>query len=135
MRFLGIASWESGPSSVYGNVGVGTGGIGTDVNFSGAAAFAATPKLTLIGELLGHRIAGLQRITPVQAPHPRVAGVTTTRLVPTGAEQLSTFAVAGFKLNVGDTWLLHANVLVPLTDSGLTATITPTIALDYSFAR
>ena len=33
------------------------------------------------------------------------------------------------------TWLLHANVLMPLSDSGLTARFTPTVAMDYSFAR
>jgi len=135
MRFLGLASYESGPTSVYGNVGVGAGGIGADVSYGGAAAIAATPRLTVIGELLGRRVSGLQRITPVIAPHPRIRGVTTTRLMPTGTDQMSSFAVAGMKWNVSGTWLLHANVLMPLTDSGLTATFTPTIALDYSFAR
>lgn len=135
MRFLGLASYESGPTSVYGNFGVGTGGIGSDISYGGAAAFAATPRLTLVGEFLGRRIAGLQRITPVVAPHPRVAGVQTTRLIPTGEDQRTAYGVAGFKWNVGGTWLLHANVLVPLTDSGLTTTVTPTVAFDYSFAR
>lgn len=135
MRFLGLASYESGPTSVYGNFGVGTGGIGSDISYGGAAAFAATSRLTLVGEFLGRRIAGLQRITPVVAPHPRVAGVATTRLVPTGDDQRTAFGVVGFKWNIAGTWLLHANVLVPLTDSGLTTTVTPTVAFDYSFAR
>ena len=96
---------------------------------------AATSRLTLVGELVGHRIAGLQRITPIVAPHPRIRGVTTTRLMPAGDDQMSVFAVAGMKWNVGGTWLLQANVLVPLTDSGLTTKATPAIAFDYSFAR
>jgi hypothetical protein len=135
VRLLGLASYESGRASVHGNIGVGTGGIGRDVSYGGAAAMAATSRVTLVGELVGHRIAGLQRITPIVAPHPRIRGVTTTRLMPSGDDQMSVFAVAGMKWNVGGTWLLQANVLVPLTDSGLTTKATPTIAFDYSFGR
>jgi hypothetical protein len=36
---------------------------------------------------------------------------------------------------VTGTWLLHGNVLLPLTERGLTARVTPTVALDYSFTR
>ena len=135
VRWLGLVSYESGPASVYGNVGVGTGGLGRDFSYGGAAAVAATSRLTLVGELVGRRIAGLQRITPIVAPHPRIRGVTTTRLIPAGEDQMSAFAVAGVKWNVGGTWLLQANVLVPLTDSGLTTKVTPNVAFDYSFAR
>ena len=81
------------------------------------------------------RIAGLQRVTTVTAPHPRIAGVQTTRLTTTGEDELTAFTVAGVKWNLGRTWLLHAHVLMPLADRGLTATFTPTIALDYSLAR
>ena len=150
LRFLALASYESGPASLYGNFGIGNGGIrtggigigglgingiGNEVTFGAAGAVAATPRLTLVGELLGQRVAGLQRVTGVVAPHPRIRGVTTTRLMPAGTDQMTMFAVAGMKWNVSGTWLLHANVLLPLTDAGLTATFTPTVALDYSFAR
>jgi hypothetical protein len=30
---------------------------------------------------------------------------------------------------------VHANVLMPLTDSGLTARVVPAFAIDYSFTR
>jgi hypothetical protein len=56
-------------------------------------------------------------------------------LTPAADDQLSAFAVAGFKWNVGGVWLLHANVLLPITDGGLTARAIPTLAIDYSFAR
>ena len=135
MRFMGLASAESGPTSVHGNFTVGFGGIGREVSYGAAVAVAASPRMTVIGEVLARRIAGIQRITAVAAPHPRLRGVETTRLMPAGEHQTSSFAVAGVKWNVGSTWLLHANVLMPLSDSGLTATFTPTIALDYTFAR
>lgn len=43
--------------------------------------------------------------------------------------------MTGFKWNVVDTWLRHAHVLLPLSDTGLTARFTPTVAVDYSFGR
>lgn len=135
LRLLGLASYEAGPASFHGNVIIGTGGLGREVSYSGAVAVAASPRLTVVGELVARRILGIQRITPAFVPHPRIRGVETMRLVPAGDDQTTVFTVAGFKWNVGSTWLLHANVLVPVTDSGLTARFTPTVALDYSFTR
>jgi hypothetical protein len=135
VRAMGIASAELGATTVHGNVSVGGGGLGREIGFTGAVAHAATPRLTLVGELLARRSAGTQRIGPVVAPHPRIAGVDTTRLGPIGDDQFTTIAVAGFKWNLTGTWLLHGNVLLPLTERGLTARFTPTVALDYSFTR
>jgi hypothetical protein len=135
VRLLGIASADAGPANVYGNVAIGFGGIGREISYSGAVAIAATPRLTIVGEMLAHHLPGMQRIEPVTEPHPRIGNVTTTRLMPVGSTETTVYAVTGFKWNVADTWLLHAHVLMPLNDSGLTARITPTIALDYAFAR
>jgi hypothetical protein len=135
LRVMGIASAEAGVANVIGNVAFGFGGVGREISYSGAVAVAATPRVTLVGELLARRLDGLQRITPVTAPHPRIQNVTTTRLVPAGENETAVYAVTGFKWNVGVTWLLHAHVLVPLTDHGLTTRVTPTIALDYAFTR
>lgn len=135
VRFQGLASAEAGRTSVHGNVTIGTGGLGREYSYGGAVAVAATPQVTLVGEVFARRIAGLQRITELTTPHPRISGVDTLRLVPSGGDQTSAFAVTGFKWNVGGTWLLHGNVMFPMTESGLTAKFTPTIALDYSFTR
>jgi len=135
VRFMGIASAELGATTLHGNVTLGTGGLGRELSLGGAVAFAATPRLTLVGEVLARRMAGAQAIAPVVAPQPRIAGVETLRLVPAGDDQTSGVAVAGFKWNVGGTWLLHGNVLVPLNASGLTSRFRPTVALDYSFTR
>jgi hypothetical protein len=135
LRFLGLASYEAGRASYYGNFTIGTGGIGREVSYGGAAAVAATPRVTVVGEVLARRIAGIQAITPLTAPHPRIRGVTTTRLTTAGTDETTAFAVAGVKWNASSTWLVHANVLVPLLDNGLTARFTPTVAVDYSFTR
>ncbi len=135
MRFLGLASYEAGSASFHGNLAIGTGGIGHEVSYGGAVAVAATPRLTVVGEFLARRIDGLEGIVATSAPHPRIAGVRTTRLTPTGQDETTAFSVAGMKWNVGGAWLLNANVLMPLSKHGLTTAITPTVALDYSFAR
>jgi hypothetical protein len=96
---------------------------------------AATPRLTVVGELLARRIDGLDRIDAVAAPHPRITGVDTIRLRPTGDGETTAFGVAGIKWNVGGTWLLHAHVLMPVVQHGLTGRFTPTIALEHTFAR
>jgi hypothetical protein len=135
VRVTGLASYEAGPASFHGNLSIGAGGVGGEVSYGGAAAMAASPRLTLVGEYVARRIEGVQAITETFAPHPRIVGVQTMRLTPAGDTQTTSFAVAGFKWNVGGTWLVHGNVLVPVTERGLTARFTPTIAIDYSFAR
>jgi hypothetical protein len=135
MRFTGLGSYEAGVTSVYGNFTVGIGGIGREIAYSGAIAVAATPRVTLVGELLARQIDGLVRIGSSAEPHPRIAGVNTIRLVPTGEKELTAFGVAGLKWNVSGTWLLHAHVLMPVMRRGLTAEFTPTIALEHTFAR
>lgn len=135
LRVIGIGSAEIGGTSVHGNVVVGGGGLGRELGFGGAIAHAATPRFTVVGELVARKTAGSQRITPTVVPHPRIGGVDTTRLVPTGDDQMTTAAIAGFKWNIAGTWLLQGNVLLPLTERGLTARYTPMVALDYSFTR
>jgi hypothetical protein len=135
LRVMGIGSAEFGATSVHGNVSLGVFGLGAEFGAGGAIAHAVTPHVTLVGEVLARRSEGTQEISAVSAPHPRIAGVDTIRLMPSGNTRLSTIAVAGFKWNIAGTWLLHGNVLLPLSQRGLTARYTPTIALDYSFTR
>ena len=79
--------------------------------------------------------SGLGRLAETTQPHPGLVGVDTIRL--TGVEQTTDriVAVAGFKWNVANTWLLTANVRRPLTVVGLNAGWVPTITFDYSFGR
>ena len=135
LRFTGLGSYDAGITSVYGNFTLGTGGIGREISYSGAVAVAATPRVTLIGELLARHIDGLNRIAPVAEPHPRITGVDTIRLVPTSETETTAFGVAGVKWKVGGTWLLHAHVLIPIVENGLTAQFAPTIAIEHTFAK
>jgi len=97
--------------------------------------YAATSRVSVIGELLGRWLDSPGHIVPVSAPHPRLTGVETIRLTP-GASSLQILTVVpGFKWNVTDTWVLAGNVSVPLTRGGLTAPFTPFIGMDYAIGR
>ena len=132
-RFLAIGTYENGPFSLHGNGGLVFGGVSDEVNFSGAAAFAVQPRLTLSGELLVRRVEELGSIELSGNPHPTIAGVETLRL--TAGKSGTTVAniIAGAKWNVSGTFVLGGHVSIPLVRRGLTAPITPTLAVEYSW--
>ncbi len=132
-RFLGIASFESGRFTLHGNGGMVFGGVSDEVNFSGAAAFAAHPRVTVSGEVLIRRVDELRDLVFTSAPHPTFAGVDTFRLTPDDGAATLANAVAGLKWNVNGTFVFGAHVAFPLVRHGLTAPITPTFALEYAF--
>jgi hypothetical protein len=133
LRYVGIASYEGSHAGVYGNFIFGMGGLGPEVSYGGGVSASPAPRFTLIGELMLRRLSGIQNITPVIAPHPRIVGVQTTRLVPGGDDVTTGFSAVGFKWNLGSGWLVQSHVLIPVSNNGLTARFTPAFALDYSF--
>jgi hypothetical protein len=134
-KFSGIGSIERGLASVTGNAGVTVGGLARELNYDAAVALAATPRLTIVGEVLGRWIDGAGNVVELTTPHPTLAGVQTIRLSPDASPLNMVTFVPGFKWNVSDTWILAANVTIPLTKAGLTASYTPFIGLDYALGR
>ena len=132
-RFLGIGSYESGRLALLVNGGVVFGGASEEVNFSGSAAYAVMPRITVSSELLVRRVADLNRIDLTGNPHPTIAGVETFRL--TAGESGMTLAtlVAGAKWNLTGTFVVGGHVAIPMVRRGLTSPITPTLALEYSW--
>jgi len=135
LKLSGIASIERGRLSTHGNAGITVGGLAREVSYDGAVAMAATPRVTVIGELLGRWIDSPGHIVALSAPHPSLAGVETLRLTPDASTLNMITCVPGFKLNLSTTWVLAANVSIPLTTGGLTAPFTPFIGLDYSVGK
>jgi hypothetical protein len=133
VRVLGIGSVEGARVGAHVNGGYSWGGISREANYSAAMTVTASDQFTIVGEFLGRWVEGLGSIGQVTAPHPSSVGVDTIRLLPTSTGITTAMAVAGFKWNVGNRWLVNANILLPLTDRGLRARAVPAIALDYSF--
>jgi hypothetical protein len=130
-KFSGIGSVESGRLSASANAGVTVGGLATEVNYDAAVAVAARPHVTIATEVLGRWINGLGSVVSTTTTNPAIAGAQTIRLTPDASSLNMLTFVPGFKWNVSDTWVLAANVMIPLSNSGLTARVTPFIGLDY----
>jgi hypothetical protein len=130
-----IGSLDRPRAGLHGNVGVVLGGEVRDIEYRGAVTVAAASRLTLVGELAGRRLKSSGRLTDVISPHPTLQNVNTIRLSTTTEPANKLAVVGGFKWNLSSTWLLTGNALVPLTETGLNARITPTVTLDYSFGR
>jgi hypothetical protein len=130
-----MASFESVRATVHGDIGYSFGGLSDELAFDGAVTANPTARLTLIGEVVGRRLESSGRLTDTTTPHPTLTGVETIRLTGVQAASTRVIAVAGFKWNLSGTWLLNANILRPLTSTGLNASWVPTVAFDYSFGR
>jgi hypothetical protein len=131
-RVLGVASFESGPVGFHLNGGIVGGGISDERLLAGAFSVALHPRATLTGELLHRHVTELRPFELTAAPHPTVIGVDTLRLTPGAGSTTLVTAITGFKWNVSDTIVLGGHLLWSLTDRGLNAPVTPTVALEYS---
>jgi hypothetical protein len=132
-RLVAVGSAERAHVGIHGNGAFVWGGVSDEADLRGAMTYAVSPRVTATGELLWRRFTDLREVTAVSAPHPTIVGVDTLRLVPgTSATLLSTL-VSGVKWNVASTLVITGQVQWRLGNGGLTAPITPTIALDYLF--
>lgn len=133
LRLAAVGSVENVRVGFHGNAGFTRGGVSDEINGSGAVTVAATPHLTLSGELLVRRLSDLREVASASAPHPSFSGVNTTRLVPGLSTPILSSAVAGVKWNARATMVITGQVLWRLGKGGLTAPFTPTISIDYLF--
>jgi hypothetical protein len=134
-RFAGIGSIERGAASFHGNGGFTVGGLADEIVYGGAVALAANNRLTILGELMGRHIDSPSGLVPVSSAHPSLVDVETIRLTPGTSKLEMVTLVPGFKWNLTSTWVLAANVTVPLTHQGLTAPFTPFVGLDYAIGQ
>ena len=130
LRLALNASYEEQRVAVHARAGVARGGVTNEVEAGGAVVAAVSPRVSVVAEVIGRRLSALSRLGITTAPHPISAGVDTARLVPLDEGTTTIAAIGGVKWNVAGTWLLSASVLVPLTEAGLTARITPALSLD-----
>jgi len=135
VKVSGIGSLERGHVSTHAVAGVTVGGLARELSYGGAVAMSATPRLTATAELLGRWIAGAGQIIDVTAPHPTLQQVETTRLMADSSNVHMMTFVPGLKWNIDNTWVLAANVALPVTSGGLTTRITPFVGVDYALGR
>ena len=132
-RVVGSVEWSR--LSVHAQLGYSAGGLSREYDYGAAFAVVGSPRLTVVGEVLGRRLASAGRLAETVAPHPSLAGIETIRL--TGVPEATHRAtlVGSVKWNVAATWLVSASLLRPMTAAGLTAAVIPSIVVEYSFTR
>jgi len=133
LRLMAIASAESGAVGGHANFSIVRGGVTDEIAASGAVTVAASPTVTVGGELLFRRLTDVRQMIAVSAAHPTSAGVSTERLAPGLATPTLSSAVTGVKWNVGGRLVLTGEILWRLGKAGLTAPFTPTVSFDYLF--
>jgi hypothetical protein len=134
-RFLAIGSFEGSHVASHFNLGYTVGGASRELTYGAAMTVAADAHVTLVGEILGRRIADLHTLDPVYAPQANAPGIETMRWLPEGDSVQQALLVTGVKWNVGRSYMINANLLFRLTDGGLTARVVPSVTLDYTFQR
>lgn len=133
VRLMGVGSVENARAGAHGNFAVVRGGVSDEVDLGGALSVAASPTVTIAGEVLVRRLSDVRQIKTVAAPHPTIAGVVTQRLATGDTAQTLSSAVTGIKWNAHARMVLTGQVLWRLGQAGLTAPFVPSIALDYLF--
>ena len=133
IRVMAIGSIESARVGFHANAAMLSGGISDELDGGGAVTVALSPRVTATGELLMRRLSDLHEVIAVSAPHPTKADVETLRLVPGTKVTMLSRLVSGIKWNVHSTMVLTGQVHFRLGTGGLTAPVTPTVALDYLF--
>jgi hypothetical protein len=133
VRVLAIGSVEHAHVGLHGNAAIVRGGVSDEIDGSGALTIAVSPRVTATGEFLVRRLSDLRQMVSVSAPHPSISGVDTLRLVPGTTVTVLSSVVSGLKWNVASTMVLTGQVQWRMGNGGLTAPVTPTIAIDYLF--
>ena len=133
VKVMAIGSLENARIGVHGNAAVVRGGASNEIDGSGAVTYAASPRVTVTGELLFRRLQDLREIVSVSAPNSTIAGVDTLRLLPGSVTPTLASAVSGVKWNAASKLVVTGQIVWRIGNGGLTAGFTPLVGFDYLF--
>ena len=115
-----------------------------EVHFNGGLEYAATDRLTLLGEFMGRTLRNVGRLdvaersfsyTPQGQPvvSPALQSPSFREFQAREGSLTLGLAAFGAKFSVGGRALVSAHVLLPVTDGGLRSRVTTTLGFDYTF--
>ncbi len=126
-----------------------------EINYSGGIEFVASPRLTLLGDVVGRTLRGAGRLDLVSKsfeyndPAPLIAGmpgpgcagfagltcasISLDEFDPKPGSLTLLLGAAGVKFNPVGNLLISGSVLFPLSKAGLRSRVTPVIGVDYAF--
>jgi hypothetical protein len=142
-----IGSWALKGWSPHFNVGYtasfGSSSVVTDFpdefDYVGGVEVECHPRVTFIADVIGRDL--LNVYVPVEGPESFEANWNGTDIYSTTLPQLTATqqdqnlldAAVGVKINPGGKWLISVGVLVPVTDNGLTSSVSGIVGFNYSF--
>ena len=98
-------------------------------NFAGGVDIAATPRLTVVGDLVGRTLRNSFRLEPTASEF----GPAFTEFSLNEYNLRQTMGTLGFKFNPRSTALVSASVLFPINHQGLTDNLTYIVGIDWAF--
>ena len=128
-----IGSLEHDRLAVHGDLGYTFGGVSGELNYGGAVTMAATPRVTIVGELAARRLQSIGRLAETTPAHPSLTGVETVRLTGVPETTNRALVLAGVKWNVAGSGILSGHLMRPFTSAGLTSRWIVALTFDYSF--
>ncbi len=118
----------------------GSATVSDQVNYVGGIEVPASPKLTILGDIVGRTLRNSMQLTDASIVHQYQQGNTapfetvtlqTVQLV--DANLNSIWGAAGVKFTPWRTMLIGANVLFALNNAGLRSRITPNVGIEFTF--
>jgi len=135
--------------------GLSAASLPDEINYTGGVEFIASPRLTLMGDVIGRTLRGAGHLDLVTKqfeyndPNPLIAGMpgpgcagfagltcataSFDEFDPRPGNLTLLLGNAGVKFNPFGNLLLSASVLFPLSNAGLRSRVTTMIGLDYAF--
>ena len=102
-----------------------------EFNYTFGADAAATPRITIAGDVIGRVVKNSAAMTPYDSGADDADRVRFLEVTP-GTVHLLLCAV-GVKVNIGGSWLATGTILFPLNDNGIRPAATPVIGFERSF--
>ena len=139
-----IASSTRGALSPHVNIGFtavgGNDNASPQFNYVGGVEYAASPKVTLLGDLIGRTYTGASRLTNTSLTHQfrqsnggPLESVELDTVATEDGSVTSLLGTIGAKFNPARNFLISAHLLFSLNGGGLRRGLTPVLGFDYSF--
>ncbi len=114
--------------------------VGDQFNITGGTEYEATPRLTIVGDVIARTLFDSTLLKDVsvrhtfqQGPNAAVESTTLSQFATETGNITPVLGAAGIKYNPWQSLLISAHVLFSLNDAGLTDRVTPVVGFDYSF--
>jgi len=139
-----IGSGTNGKLGHHVNAGFTASTGGTDVsnqlNYVGGAEYAVTPRLTVVGDLVGRTFLDSKRLKDLSVSHQfqqsngGAIETTTLNTVQLASGNLSSvLGTGGVKFSPASNFLVSAHLVFSLNDAGLHRNVTGVLGFDFSF--